>query len=217
MPLWSFVVDLVRESLFVLSHLLGGSTGAAIVALSVGVRVALLPLGVRLALRMLEQQRRLRAIQPRLNKLRDRYGADRRELARRVQALLDRERITMIPKGMALTIGIQLPIGAALYQAIATGLVPGSSFLWIADLAQPDALLATITAGLAAVPAMIAPTAGQPATNHFMAAAMAALVTLVFVWRVAAGVGIYWAASNVVGIVQSLVVGMKLKANEGKA
>jgi YidC/Oxa1 family membrane protein insertase len=214
---WSLVVDLVRESLFVLSHLLGGSTGAAVIALSVGVRLALLPLGLRLARRVREQQRRLQAIQPQLNRLRERYGADRRELARRVQSLLERERITMIPKGMALTIGIQLPIGAALYQAITTGLVPGSSFLWIADLASPDAILAAITAALAAVPALLAPATpgAQPATNQAMTAAMAGLVTLFIVWRVAAGVGIYWAASNVVGIVQSWM--LRMDAKEGTA
>jgi membrane protein insertase Oxa1/YidC/SpoIIIJ len=48
--------------------------------------------------------------------------------------------------------------------------------------------------------------AGPASPTSRTAAGLAAAVTFLFAWRLSAGVGLYWIASNVVTVVQSLLV-----------
>src|SRR5689334_22937741 len=75
-------------------------------------------------------------------------------------------------------------------------------FLWIGDLSRPDALVASVAAGLAGAAVVAGPSSG----SSKVAAALAAATTFLIAWRLSAGVGLYWVASNVVGVVQSLLV-----------
>lgn len=214
---WDALVELLRESVFVLAHLFGGSLGSAIAALSVTVRLLLLPLTLRTALRVREHQLRLRTLAPTLERLRARYAHDPMQLAARTRALYRRHGLRPIPEGVFRAALVQLPLGAALYQAISGGLGAGHRFLWISDLAKPDALLATAVAALAAGATAATPSAtGNSGPAAHLPVFLSGAVTLLVVWRVAAGVGVYWGASSLVGVVQGLLV-RRLSARETPA
>ena len=211
MPGWEPFVDVIRHLLFVLAHLFGGSFGSAIIALSIGDRLLLLPLTVRAALRVRAQQARVASIQQEIDALRARHARDARKLADATRALYRQHGISLLPGSALLTAVIQMPLGAGLYQAIRTSAVLHQAFAWVADLARPDGFVAALVALLAAVSALAA-SLGQPATTPsamnpvYLAAAVSGVTTLWFVYRLSSGVGLYWAASSSVGILQSVLV-----------
>ena len=202
MLLWSPFLDLLRVVLFALAHVCGGSLGGGIVVLSLIVRLALLPLTYRLALRAHEYHDALRRLKPQLDALQTRHAADPLRLARETRALHARNGLGMAPKGTLLGALVQIPIGAGIYQTIGAVAERGVRFLWTRDLSRPDALVASVAAGLAGA----AVAAGPSSTGSRVSAVLAAGVTFVLAWRLSAGVGLYWVASNVVGVVQSLLV-----------
>src|SRR5687768_2587728 len=206
MPGLSLLADPIRAALFALSHLAGGSLGAAIVLLSLAVRLALLPLTVRLALEGYRTRERVRALEPELARLRRRFGHDRARLIEETGRLYRRHGIRFVPRGALLSLAVQAPVVPGLLAAIGDGIRGAGRFLWMADLARPDALLALLAAASAALAALLAPADPGAVTSARVTALVVGVVTLVVVWRVAAGVGLYWAASNAVGVLQSLVV-----------
>jgi YidC/Oxa1 family membrane protein insertase len=198
---WSIVVGFVRALVFALAHVCGNSIGSGILAVSVLVRLALVPLTLRAARRVLAHQARIAELAPALERLRRRHGDDRAALAEATMSLYREHGIEIIPRGSLASALIQLPIGAALYQAFSSGLGPRLSFLWIGDLARPDAALALLAASLAGL------TAGLSATSTSRGAvALSAMITLVVAWRLSASIALYWIASSGVGAVQALVL-----------
>ena len=205
---WDLLVDALRAVLVVLTHAFGGSLGTAIVAVSIVVRLLLLPLTLRVALESRALERRKAKLKPELDRLAKRHADDPVELLRRTRALHEKHGIPALPRGTLALMLVQLPLGGALYQAIRTGLGVGQRFLWLADLGRPDAMVAGIAALLAAgTVAASGPSASANGSSATWAGmVVSGAVTLFIVWRLAAGVGLYWGASSLVGIAQGLLV-----------
>lgn len=199
---WSSFVELLRVALFALAHVCGGSLGGGILMLSFIVRLALLPLTLRLAIRAHEYQIAVKKLKPRLDALQARHGANPARLARETRELYSAHGIGLAPKGTFLGALVQMPIGVGLYQTIASIARRAARFLWVHDLSRPDALVASIAAGLAGAAVM----AGPPSPTSRLTAGLAAACTFLIAWRLSAGVGLYWVASNVVTVVQSALV-----------
>jgi YidC/Oxa1 family membrane protein insertase len=198
---WSLVVDGVRALVFAAAHLFGNSVGSGILAVSVLARLALLPLTLRAARRAMEHQARVAALKPELDRLKQKFGDDRAALTEATMQLYRERGIGVVPQGTLASTLVQLPVGAALYQAFARGLGPKLSFLWVGDLARPDAILAGVAASLAGLAAGLSAT-----TNHRGAVAITATITQLIAWRLSASVALYWIASSGVGAVQALVL-----------
>ncbi|MGH7689785.1 MAG: membrane protein insertase YidC [Gemmatimonadaceae bacterium] len=209
MFLWTSYVGVLRALLFTLSQPLGGSVGGAIIALSFTVRLALLPLPLRLARRSLEAQRKSRELEPALARLRQRHAADPARLLDETRALHRAHGVQMMPKGSVLNLAVQLPLGAGLYQAIAGSVGRAGRFLWVADLARPDRWIAAAAAAAATAAALAGPTQGAAGRS---AAAVSGVFTLVVAWRLSAGLGLYWGASSLVGVVQALILRREVRA-----
>lgn len=207
---WSFVVGVVRAAVFAAAHLCGNSIGSGILAVSVLVRLALLPMTLRAARRAQAHQARISELEPALKRLRAIHADDRAALAEATVQLYREHGIEAIPRGAVTTTLIQLPIGAALYQALSRGLGPRAGFLWISDLARPDALLAVTAAALTAFVTSLGAT-----TSNRSAMAISAIVTLVIAWRLSASVALYWIASNGVGVAQAVLLRRSTRAHRG--
>lgn len=193
---WDLLLEPIRLALFLLIHLLGGSAGGGIIALSLIVRLALLPLTLRAAAHAHRTRRTLEAFRPRLDRLRRRWADDPRRLARETLALYRRHGIR--PMAGMVPVLFQLPVVAALYAVIRTGAAAGGRFLWIGSLAKPDAALALLVAALSG--ASVAAVGAGPRGAWAAAAGM----TLLLLWRMAAGVGLYWGVSSGVALVQAV-------------
>ncbi len=204
MPGWDALVELLRQTLFLLAHHMDGSLGAAIVVVSAAARLIIMPLTVRAALAARAQQARIAALAPELERLRARHGKDAGQLALATGELYRKHGISPMPKGTLLTFAVQLPLGAALYTAIRTGITVGS-------LARPDwaitALVGMLAAASGYASAATQPTPATPAgLSTYTLAAVSALMAVFFTFRLASGIGIYWAASSFVGLLQPAIV-----------
>lgn len=201
-----FVVDSVRAAVFVAAQLFGGSIGAGIVAVSLAIRLGLLPLTLRLARRAAVQQALLARLRPELSRLRDRYRERPDELWRRTQALYRQSGYRPFDPQALLGGLLQAPVLAAVYGAVRRGLGVGASFLWVADLARPDAVLALAVATLTALATFLGVKAGPQPQQAATQATISGLVMLLFFGRASSALLLSWTGSALGGVVQAVVL-----------
>jgi len=194
--------NLLAAALVYLVQLFGGSLGYAIVALSLGIRVALLPLTIRLARRSLRSQQMARALQPEIEILKRRFAKTPERLFEEMGKLYRKHDYRPFDLPVLAGSFVQLPIFAMLYGTIRNALTANSRFLWIRNLAAPDFLLTLAILCLTGMSAYWMPTASENARTAMMVVQL--LVTSLIVWKLAAGLGLYWASSNLVGLFQTL-------------
>jgi YidC/Oxa1 family membrane protein insertase len=204
MEFWNEVVRLLTQGLVVLSNAYGGSLGLAIITLSLAVRLAMLPWTLRLMRHAEEQRRKMEALRPQLEKLRRRFRSDPTRLSEEMLALYRRHGLNPLNPVNLLSALAQIPIMAALSNAIREGIKSGGRFLWVGDLARPDILLTVLVAALASVAAGFAPAASRDA--RLVTLVVPAVLTGIFMWKLSAGLGLYWAVSSGVGVLQSWAV-----------
>jgi YidC/Oxa1 family membrane protein insertase len=202
--IWDSFVGYLVAALFALAQVYGGSLGLAIITLSLSVRIALLPFTLQLARHAQASQRKLHALQPRIDAIRAKYGSDRQRLNAELFRLFRRHGYNPI-SGRTFFGGLaQLPIGIGLYTAISRGIGDGGRFLWILNLARPDVILALLTGALTYLASVLSPE--MPQQVRIVVTLVPALMTVYFVWNLASGVGLYWATSSTVGVLQSALM-----------
>jgi YidC/Oxa1 family membrane protein insertase len=178
--------------------------GLAIAVVSLVLRVLLLPLTLRLAYRALETQAAVKRIEPQLARVREKYKSDPRRVMEETARLYQANGIKLVDGGSLVGTAIQAPIFLGLFSAIRRGLATGGRLLWIKDLALPDAALAGCCALVTVLSVALGPT--LPAAQRVPAILVSALLTLVFLSRMAAGVSLYTLASGLVGLGQAVLV-----------
>lgn len=185
-----------------LASLFDGNMGWTILALAVLVRLALFPLTLRLARNMLANQKKIKALQPQVDAIKARHADDPKAMFAAISALYKENGARMIDRSSLLGALIQLPVFGLLYRAITTAST--GAFLWMRNLASPDILLAGIVLVLTAIATYYSPTTAGETAMLLMAVQV---VVIAFVlWKVAAGVGLYWAVSAFASVVQNLVL-----------
>jgi YidC/Oxa1 family membrane protein insertase len=229
LDVWYLIIgNPVLNVLIALSHLLSGSFGLAIIALTVIVRLALWPLTKR----QLNSTKALQDMQPKIQELQKKYGKNQQKLQQEMMKLYKEAGVN--PLGCLWPMLVQLPIWIALYQAIMRALattpenlldlahrlyswnivnqaIPLSSkFLWL-DLGKPDPywILAIIVGGTMWVQQKMtqAPSVDprQESTSRMMTLMMPLMfgfLTLMF----PSGLALYWAVSNIIGIITQYFV-----------
>jgi membrane protein insertase Oxa1/YidC/SpoIIIJ len=83
-------------------------------------------------------------------------------------------------------------------------------FLWVRDLSRPDVVVGVL-ATLLTVAATASGSAG-PAPNRAIILLRSAVPTAVALSNMAAGVGLYWGLSSLIGAVQGLVIQRRARA-----
>lgn len=209
MSLWTIFVGILQTLIFALSQAYGGNIGLAIISISLIIRLALMPLTLKIALRALKYQTIMRKLQPALKRLQEKYKTDPIKLAQKSSALYKRYNVRIVDGLSFIGAAIQAPIVLGLYSAIRKGIGAGGSFLWIADLAKPDFILTAIIGFLTCIIMAAGPDiAGQ---NKTVSIIVSTAITMFITWQMAAGIGLYWAASSSVGIAEKIILRFKLK------
>jgi YidC/Oxa1 family membrane protein insertase len=201
---WAMVVDAMYGLLLVVSTALGGSMGWAIALVSLAVRLALLPLTLRVAYRGVEVRAALKRLEPELKRLRARHGKDQAKLQEETARLYRGHGVRLMDGRGVVGMIVQLPIFLGLFGAIQRGLGEGGAFLWVRNIAAPDLPLAAICAALTALSSWLAP--DVPAAQRAPMVVLPALLTVLFLSRLAAGLSIYTLAQGVVGLGQAFLV-----------
>ena len=204
MDLWHSWISLLGAALAGLSTGLGLSEALSIVVLTLLARGLLMPISLGAALRAELRKRKLAAIRLELQALGERMKGDRAALGAATLALYRKHDIRFLDRLTLSNAGAQSVFGIGLFQAIGHAGF-GSRFLWIPSLAKPDLWLSLLVA-LLVLPAMaVMPGAiSEPAAVAVLVTAvLVAAVTIAFM---PAAVGLSWAASGVVSLVQAVLV-----------
>jgi YidC/Oxa1 family membrane protein insertase len=198
---------LLRVSIFATSHVLGGSIGAAILAVCFALRLLLLPLTLRLARRRRAQQAILTSLRPELERLNVRFKDDPMELLRRTHALQRRAGYKPFDGQTLLGSLVQVPVLGAMYGALRRGLGGAVGFLWVPNLLRPDPLLALLVMGLTALGTWFGVRAdGGPPRSALLPVAITATLTLVFFWRASAALLLSWGANAAGNLLQGTIL-----------
>lgn len=105
---------------------------------------------------------------------------------------------------------VQLPVLGALFSAL-RGFGPRVSFLWIADLARPDALVIISVAALTALGVATSPiTPGQPAMPRGMTV-IAVIGTVAFLWSASSAFALSVGTGSVVSMIQNAILARDAK------
>ncbi len=193
--------------------------GLAIILLTIMVRVVTTPL----TMKQMRSMERMRALQPKLQELKEKYPDDRQKQSEEMMQLYRREGVN--PLGGCLPMLLQLPVFIGLFYALRSSIdLRQAPFVgWIDDLSSPDVLfdlpgigiplrvLPLIMGATMVLQQKITPTQVDPAQAKMMMTVMPVMMTVLF-YQFPSGLVLYWMVSNVLAIAHQLWVGRTLRA-----
>jgi YidC/Oxa1 family membrane protein insertase len=186
-----------------------GNWGWAILLQTLIINLALLPLRLAQMKSMLKMQRvapQIKSIQEKYKKysLRDPRKAEMNE---EISALYKKEGVN--PAGGCLPLVIQMPFLFAYYRMLNVAMdLRHAPWMWVHDLSAPDpwhilpvAIIVTML-----IMQRMTPQAGMdPAQQKMMNVMMPGMLGIMS-WNLPAGLGLYWSAGQLIGIVQQAVM-----------
>jgi YidC/Oxa1 family membrane protein insertase len=184
-----------------------GNYAAAILALTTIVKLSLWPLQNKATASM----RRMSALSPKIQELREKYKDDPTRMNQEVMKLYKEYGIN--PVGGCLPMLIQIPIFFGLFTMLRQAVeLRGASFLWIKDLSQPDTVghlpilgwpinvLPLIMAATSFWMTHLTPKSGDPTQQRMMM--FMPIIFIVFCYNFAAALALYYTAQNLFSILQ---------------
>lgn len=212
--LWSNLIDVLRGSLFVLSHWLGGSFGGAILVASAAMRIALLPITLPATRRRLVRERKMRELAPKLADLKRLHDGKPEALFAATQRLHDAHGVPMLDsRGMRDAL-VALPPAAALYSAVRGAAERVGGFLWVGDLAKPDRGLAAVAGAVTAAIAWASmPGPGPKNVSQIIPILVTTAITFLMLSHFSAGVAIYSVSNSVIGAAERAIASRSLRSS----
>jgi len=199
-----------------------GNYGIAIIIVTFLMRIIVFPL----TLKQEKSMKKMRDLQPELEKIKEKYKDNPQELQRRTAEIYKENGVN--PLGGCLPLLIQMPIFVALYYAFIGDAIPADAkFLWF-TLKQPDRLfmlgkfafnlLPVLNVGVTFIQQkiMTSATSGQE-TNQQMQSMlyMMPLMMLFIFYNMPSGVTLYYLVSGALSLVQQYFI-LKGRSDDGK-
>ncbi len=179
-------------------HRLVGNWGWAIVFLTVIVKLAFFPLSAA----SYKSMAKMRAVTPRLMRLREQHSNDRMRLNQAMMELYKTEKIN--PLGGCLPVVVQIPVFLALYWVLLASVeIRNAPWVgWITDLASPDPwyILPIVMAVSMFVQTKLNPTPPDPIQAKVMLF-MPIVFSGMFIFF-PSGLVLYWVVNNILSIAQ---------------
>ena len=224
MDFWGIIIlDPILNSLIALSAIVGNNFGVAIIILTIVVRLILFPLTIQ----QTRSTKVMQELQPKIQELQKKYSRNQQKLQQEMMQLYKEAKIN--PLGCVWPMLIQFPIWIALYQSIMRALAStpedlislsqslyswpvvmqalplNESFLWL-QLSKPDpymilAILVGITMWVQQKMVTPPPTDSKQQSMTQITTLMMPLMFAMFTLSFPSGLSLYWAVSNIVGIV----------------
>jgi YidC/Oxa1 family membrane protein insertase len=221
---WSWVAPLTRAFNWLLAalYVLVGNYGVAIIVLTVLVRVVTAPLTNK----QMRSMERMRALAPKLQELKEKYGEDKQKQSEQMMSLYRQEGVN--PLGGCLPMVLQLPVFIGLFYALRSSIhLRHAPFVgWINDLSAPESLfmipvvevplrlLPLVMGGTMILQQRITPMQQMdPAQQKMMMTVMPIVMTVVF-YQFASGLVLYWMVSNVLAIAHQLWIGRGMRGKK---
>jgi YidC/Oxa1 family membrane protein insertase len=204
---------IISKPLFVILRFLHdhvtGEWGWAILILTLLLNVAMLPTRFQMMRSSLKMQR----IQPQMDAIKAKYAKfkttdpRRQEMNKELFDLQKREGVNMF--GGCIPMLIQWPLLFAFYRMLSNVIeLRQAHWLWLPDLSAPDPLhiLPIFFIVSMFLVQWLTPSPGvDPAQQRMMAFTMPAVFGFM-TWNIGSGLALYWAGSNILGIVQQVLM-----------
>lgn len=175
--------------------------GWSIVLLTLSLKVVLYPL-TRASYKSMA---RMKALTPKMAKLKEQYGDDKAKLQQATMAMYREEKVN--PVGGCLPMLLQIPVFIGLYWALLGSVeLRQAHFLWINDLSRPDPyyILPAVLAVTMFLQTFLNPPAADPVQQKMMRIMPLAFSVMFFFFP--AGLVVYWLVNNVLSMSQQWYV-----------
>jgi YidC/Oxa1 family membrane protein insertase len=190
--------------------------GVAIILLTFLVRIIFWPLTHKSTVGM----KKMQELQPKLKEIQEKFKNDPTKLQQETWACYRENKVN--PLSSCLPMLIQIPVFIALFYVLRSAVeLRNASFLWIADLSEPENLFAGMVpfvgslnilpflmAATMALQTYLTPTAGDPRQQRMMLIMMP-IMMLVMLYGFPAALSLYWTVSQVLAIIQMLMMRRK--------
>lgn len=200
-PLW-----MVSKGLFWLLGMIQAfviNWGAAIIIITIIVKGVMYPLTKAQYVSMAK----MRALAPKIQALKDRYGDDRQKMSQGMMDLYKKEKTN--PMGGCFPLLLQMPIFLALYWVLleSVELRHADFIFWINDLSvmDPFFVLPILTGASMYILQKLNPVTIQDPMQQKIMQFMPVVMSVFFIWF-PAGLVLYWLISNVITIVQAKLI-----------
>lgn len=184
-----------------------GNWGWAIVLLTVLIKLAFF----KLTEAQYRSMARMRKLQPRIEKLKERYGDDRQAMSQAMMTMYKEEKVN--PLGGCLPILVQIPIFIALYWVLleSVELRQAPFILWIDNLSKPDPyfILPILNAAFMIMTQRLTPMVGMDPMQRKMMQAMPVVFSVMFAFF-PAGLVLYWATNAGLSLAQQWYITQKI-------
>ena len=217
------VVFLLEKIAEAVGHLgIPGKFGIAIIIITILMRIIVFPL----TLKQEKSMKKMRELQPELDKIKEKYKDDPQEYQKRTAEIYKANNVN--PLGGCLPLLIQLPVFVALYYAFSGKTIPNdATFLWF-NLKQPDRLfmfgnfafnlLPILNTGVTYLQQKImsGATKGQDGNNQLQSMMYTMPLMMLFLfYRMPSGVTLYYLVSGALSLAQQYII-MKGRSDDGK-
>jgi len=196
-------ISQILFSLLITIYGVVGNWGIAIILITVFVKMLMFPLTKK----QYESMAKMRALQPKMEQLKQRFGDDRQKFGQATMELYKKEKVN--PMGGCLPLLLQMPIFLALYWVFleSVELRHAPFGLWISDLsaADPYYILPALFGASMFLMQKLSPSPTTDPMQRKMMLWMPVVFSVFFI-MFPAGLVLYWFVSNVISIIQMLVI-----------
>jgi YidC/Oxa1 family membrane protein insertase len=195
--------------------------GIAIILLTFLVRIIFWPLTQSSTVNM----KKMQELQPKLKELQTKFKDNPQKMQQETWALYRENKVN--PLSSCLPMLIQIPVFIALFTVLRSAVeLRYASFLWIADLSEPENLLAGVLpiplnilpilmSGTMALQSYLTPSTGDPQQQKMMMVMMPVMMLLMF-YNFPSALALYWTVSQVLAIIQMIMIRRKTaRAGQG--
>jgi YidC/Oxa1 family membrane protein insertase len=188
--------------------------GVAIILLTFLVRIIFWPLTHKSTVSM----KRMQELQPKLKEIQAKFKDNPQKLQQETWAVYRDNKVN--PMSSCLPMLIQIPVFIALFNVLRSSVeLRYAPFLWIADLSEPENLLAGVLplplnilpilmAATMALQSYLTPSTGDPQQQKMMMIMMPVMMLFMF-YSFPAALALYWTVSQALSIVQMLMIRRK--------
>lgn len=203
----------ISQPLFVLLkwlHSILGNWGVAIIAITIIVKSLMYPLTKA----QYTSMAKMRALQPKMAALKEKFGDDRQKFGQATMEMYKKEKVN--PMGGCFPILLQMPIFLALFYVFleSTELRHAEFIFWLNDLSAQDPyyVLPILFGASMFVTQKLQPMTVTDPMQQKMMTFMPVIFSVFFLWF-PSGLVLYWLVSNLISIVQMLIIyrGMEKK------
>ncbi|TLU65365.1 membrane protein insertase YidC [Thalassotalea litorea] len=188
--------------------------GLAIICITIVVKTIMYPLTKT----QYSSMAKMRKIQPKMTALKERYGDDRQKMSQAMMELYKKEKVN--PAGGCLPLLVQMPIFLALYWVFieSVELRHAPFALWITDLSSQDPyyVLPLLMGASMFLMQKLQPNMATDPMQQKMMQWMPVFFTVFFLWF-PSGLVLYWLVSNVITIIQMLIIFRSIEKADEKA